>query len=277
MTIELTLPDGALSNGEKANVNISNGNIILTRQDGSLITPSYMKRDVAHNRAKGSKSRTQYNIQQGHVSIGGLKELSKFDKIFFIDTNTKVIDEEKVSISCFIVCRLLSEGAGYRFHFEKALHAFEFRNVTNNPECLAILKIAHDVSITSKEGQQFAIVTDTELGLHDQFNRQEKPIYGEYYLPNNFKLLYASADTGQEGLNRIFKFCDAEATKTLEYLVEGSIKCSPLFSIIEDPSAIYRYMSRTDVEFSSQIISEIKIEPKSKIRLYGKRKKNTEE
>jgi hypothetical protein len=66
-----------------------------------------------------------------------------------------------------------------------------------------------------------AIVTDSDLGLHDAINARTTPLYGDVLLPPNFTVLYASGDTGTEATNRILAFCDKQAKMTLRAMLAG--------------------------------------------------------
>lgn len=234
-----------------------------------------MLRAIQYDRPKGPKIQGRY-IQTNHlVTVGGLKELAQYDSIFIIDTNTRTLEKGRVSIACFICCQLIPEGEKFRVECDGKLNIYEFHNVRGNPELLSILKVANDV--LNSEGYQAnhksAIVTDTELGSHDSINSRTTPIFGPHCLPRGFTLLYASAETGQEVLNRIIRICDHQAANYFNYLEKGIIKDSEFRVLSEDSSVKYRYMSRDDLEIVNPVVGGISIGEGTKLSLYGMKSK----
>jgi hypothetical protein len=60
------------------------------------------------------------------------------------------------------------------------------------------------------DGKRYAIITDSDLGLHGAYNERSEPYFADYLLPNNFTLVYAT-DKGRDLANQVIKLCDHEA------------------------------------------------------------------
>jgi hypothetical protein len=268
LSIQFRLPKG--SKAVKASIK-PNGEVVFTDEDGKEVIPEYMDRAVHYARAKGPKIQTRRRIVGTQVSVGGLTELAHYDSILVIDTNTKIVNGEKVSAVCFISCRFTPEGDKVRIGCEGKLNIYEFHNVPGNPEMLAILKVARDISRSARPRKRLkiAFVTDSEMQTHDEINARRRPIYDGHYLPRGFSLHYASADTGQEAVGRLMRFCDRQSSKYLQYLNEGSVRQSELKFLKEDPAVSYRYMSRDDLEIVNPVIRGISVSPGSTVSLYG--------
>jgi hypothetical protein len=249
------------------------GEIVFTDDAGNIVTPEYMERAVHYDRLKGPKIQTRNKTTADHVSIGGLQEFAQYDSVFVLDTNKKTIKDKEIAAACFVCCRFIPEGKQFRIECDGKLNVYEFHNVpaNENPEMLAVLKVALDItsSVGSSKPPRIAFVSDSELGLHDKINAGQVPIYGNYHLPPGFVLHYASAETGQEAINRIIKFCDKQSSNYLRYLEEGSVKVSELNTLKEDPSVQYRYMFREDLEIVNPIVGGIAIQPGTRFALYG--------
>lgn len=270
LTIQFQLPEGC--GNVKATISPS-GEIVFTDEHGNIVVPEYMDRAVQYSRSKGPKIQSRQKVVGNLVTVSGLSELTKYDSVFVTDANTRTLGNREVSAACFICFRFHPEGEKVRIESEGKLNIYEFHEVPENPEMLAILKVARDVHRSGGEGIRVgvAFVTDSELGNHDDINLRRRPIYGNHYLPEGFSLHYASSDTGQEGLNRLIRFCDKQASKYLTYLEEGTVKRSPLRTLEEDPRVLYRYMFRDDLEIVNPVVGGIRTQPGTTVSLYGLR------
>ncbi len=69
------------------------------------------------------------------------------------------------------------------------------------------------------ENLKIGIIVDSDLGNIDRYNNRESPIYGNFYLPANMHLVYASTDGGKEyAANRLISLADKESSKLLTVL-----------------------------------------------------------
>jgi hypothetical protein len=146
-------------------------------------------------------------------------------------------------------------------------------NVKGNPELLAILKVATDVSewpMFRKSGN-IVIVTDTELGSHSAMNSRAVSLCGPYLLPTGFTLMYASRDTGAEATNKVFRMCDQLATGYLRQLEAKTLPQSPLLVLREDVTVKYRYINHSGVEIVNPLIRGFALGPDAILNIYGVR------
>lgn len=273
LSIQFSLPEGT----DPAKISIKpTGEIVITGKDGEEVVPDYMDRSMHYDRPKGPKVQGRHTLSNDSATIGGLKELAHYDSIFVIDTNTKDSKQGSISVACFVCFRFIPEGEKFGVECEGGrLNVYEFHNVGGNPELLSILKVANDVlGSGGKKGEQnFAFVTDTELGSHDSINSREAPLYGPHALPAGFRLLYASSDTGQEVLNGLIRFCDRQADNYFRYLEQGTVKDSEFRVLSEDNSVKYRYMYRDDLEIENPMIGGVSIGDGTQVSLYGMKSK----
>lgn len=270
MSIEFRLPEG--SRASRASIR-PDGSIVITDADGTEIVPEFMNREVFYQRPRKPKVQTRWRLEGGLTSISGIPELAKYESLFAIDTATRSINDERVSVAAFFAIRVLPEGDKFRIAPEPNLNIYEFRRAGGNPEMLAILKVANDVAGTPglRQACRFAIVTDSELGAHDEINSRTKPIYGHHLLPSQFTLVYASADTGHEFLKKLVLFCDRQADFYFRELARGAIEDKPLQPLTEDPTVEYRFYRRKGLEVENAIVSGPSLAPGSKVTLYGRR------
>jgi hypothetical protein len=75
----------------------------------------------------------------------------------------------------------------------------------------------HLVLSEIKSRLKMGLVVDSYLDIHQDINARKTPYYKGVNLPENFTLVYASADKPNEGLaNKMIHQCDAESSKILK-------------------------------------------------------------
>lgn len=261
LKITIELPNG--HNADRVSIG-ADGAITLLNKDGSALIPSQVERSAFYERPKGLKYQSRTIFEQKLASVGGLDELSGFDRIIAIDTNTILFDGIKVSAAFFIVCRLIREANGFRVEsLDGSGHTYEFHDVSGNPEMLAILKVANDTIRTSgfTSPIKIAFITDSDMNRHEAISRQEQPIYGNQFLPTGFELHYASVDTGQELANKLLRFCDKESTRYLKRLRRGetSFRKTGLPALKEDGAVGYRYHYYPSFTMDNPIVTGVAV------------------
>lgn len=169
------------------------------------------------------KEKVLYSVPDKVVFDVLLFLASDFDVFWAIDTNTKDVGEERVSVSCVLECyaqliaptrvevlrrkhgnivfRNCPKGEAERFGWSRLV-----KMITSQPKYSANLRIG--------------VVTDHDMARHSHYNARELPIYGELYLPPNFTLMYARDDKMENVVNLLIKECDKDAETVLQQLKE---------------------------------------------------------
>lgn len=274
LTIQFRLPEGAKTSSLAIE---PSGRIVFTDEDGKNVVPEYMERVISHhrpNRPDKPKVLARHKQTNALATVGGLQELTRYDSIIVIDTNTNTLKQESVSIACFIRCQVLPEGENFRFVCEEGrLNVYEFYNIGGKPEMVSILKVANDIlnSAEKQEELNIAIVTDSELGSHDSINSRKTPVFGPHCLPKGFTLLYARERPLQDTLNRLILICHKQANTHLSYLKQSIVE-SPEFQVLpEDHSVKYRFATYDDFKLMNSTVSGITIAEGTEITLFRKK------
>lgn len=217
-------PNGIIHEGNYAITNESSNKVTFNNKS---IEASFALKESYKRHNKNDKVLRQLPIES--FSLDYLfdnnsihKLLTGFDLIFAIDTNTITIKDKLVSVAfCFMgnVYYTSENVIECKYgHFNN----FEY-NSLNSSE--AEKKGVYDTiqSIISNknynEKLNIAIISDADLIQHQKINNCEIPILNDFFLPANFQLLYASADSGSENiLNRLIKLCDKACTYKLKTL-----------------------------------------------------------
>lgn len=257
--IQLGIPSGVTLRRVRVGLN---GNISLEDMNGQSVEATDVVRTVHYPRTKGPKI-------QSRSEVGGLQQLARFDALCGLDTNTRVIAGEKVSVACFFFCWLVPDKGKYRVEGDGKIRFYELRNVDGNAELLAIAKLAIDLPrFLPSKMKRVAVVTDCELGLHEQFNRRSLPIYKNLFLSKPATLVYASSDTGNELINRIIRTCDSQSTQLLRWLEAGAVIQSPLYPLPEDRNVRFRYLQNKMIILKGEA-REPTLQPGTKVEVYG--------
>ena len=231
----------------------SSGDVHFTDENRRAVMPLRMDRSLYYQREKGPKIQNRVHIENGVSSVGGVKELTFYDSVIVIDTNT-ANDDKNLSVSCFLHCKFI-EGIDERVWIScesTQINWLELHNPLGNPELLAILKVALCISEWPefRVEDKIAIVTDTELRSHSAINDRTMPLWGQYMLPKGFSLHYASADTGRDALNQLMRLCDKLATEQMERIRNGRLPVQTVLGVLEEDN-------RIQIGFSSVLGLEI--------------------
>lgn len=259
----------------KASVNES-GDFVFIGEFGEEITPISISREMYHDRPKGPKIRSKQVLQSGQGAVSGFSQLTKYDAIFAIDTNTAEVDGNPVSVTGFCPFRLTQNEDGFVVqNLEDSVQIYEFEGKVDNPEMMAISMLVSDLTkcSTVDESQAIAIITDTKLDSIDLFNERSKPIYLDCFLPEGFTLIYASTDTGNEILNKFIRICDKAAELTIRERRAGDAPEVPFQPIVEFPSVKVRVGRRNDkITIENPIVSDFGIEAAEEVAMFGLKK-----
>ncbi|MBI5416456.1 SEC-C domain-containing protein [Candidatus Poribacteria bacterium] len=148
---------------------------------------------------------------------------SNFDVICAIDTNTRVINNNSVSIASVFECH--KDPNIRQFTINKCGNIF-FKNFTNNEsEKHSLVKLINLLNRNPYyKNKKTAIITDHDRDNHNKFNERELPLLREFYLPDNCTIVYANSDKKKESiLNFLIASCDKDAKNLLDQLSEKGI------------------------------------------------------
>lgn len=188
---------------------------------------------VHYNRPKGPKVIAKIPQPGSDYYMSPFSFVEHFDVIFAIDTNTKTIKGVKHSVGAMSVLDLLRvkrNNRGLVREVEANMNMFgalmHGRNYSINPEPIFWATGIHEGIMKLYPGynssQTIGVVVDSDLSKIDAWNKREIPLFKEQYLPQNFYLIYASADSGSDFiLNQLLKLCDKEANLQFDRIERG--------------------------------------------------------
>lgn len=177
----------------------------------------------SYKRKKGSKVLAS-GIVTGDKLFHPESLLCGFDQLFIIDTNTKDIGGHTLSVSGVIHAYVSDALDGEVKLMYLPICAFEFWNPQCDPERLGWLALIDGIQGNDElSGKKTGIVVDSSLGQLDAINNKEAPIVSDHLLPDGFNLIYASADIGVAGVNKMIKMCDWLSTREIRIIAKERI------------------------------------------------------
>ena len=151
--------------------------------------------------------------------------LTRFRHILFLDTNTRKIGDDLVSVCSIISCPqpLLLGGNGNMIANPKIGCAIEFRGARVPAEQLGWLYAMEKFDLGNLRGTQskVAVVTDHDLGNHGTYNTRERDIAGLRKMPPEFELIYGCADRGEhQFVNSLMSTADWHSSRMLDLIAQ---------------------------------------------------------
>jgi hypothetical protein len=196
-------------------------------KDNKTITPVRAFVESGYNRKKGLKSLVRANLNPNQLYINPNRSIEGYDLILAIDTNTRQLDNEQVSLTAVVVGKNVNVQIPGNIVMDIGVgQCFDFRNAKCKPENLGWYQIIQMLQRNPSFNDQMkvAFIVDSDLGNLKAFNEQIKPILNDYFLPNNFTLIYASAENPTESIaNKMIAEADSVSRNLLKYIIENNI------------------------------------------------------
>lgn len=199
-----------------------NGEIQLMYQ-GKTVTPVSATVELNHPRQNGEKVIAQSNVSPNMLRSHPDAVFEEFDVVFALDTNTKIVKGRKISVTGVVLAQLLHAKSGYHPLLKfAAIHCLEFWDAKDFPERIgwaeAILGIKNNPSFN--DSTRLGIIVDAHLDDLKKINGRQEPVYGDIYLPQNARLLYASADKKNDSAaNMLMTLADKKAKVLLQDII----------------------------------------------------------
>lgn len=211
-----------------------NGEVALFHK-GQQINPVQAHLETSYERGKKAKVLHKSEIPVEKLKTDIHASFCNYDLFYVIDTNTRIVNNHKISIACVLLCKFQPSG-DMTLAFFAPIHAFEFWNIVDKPENIAWREAIMAIMANPDYKKEFrtGILVDSDLGDIPAFNSRHKPIIDDFYLPDNFELIYASADVGKEYfVNKLISECDKEANKIFK-IIETAPHDHPSLVTVED-------------------------------------------
>jgi len=219
--------------------------------EGQPVIPkrAWIEKSYARNN-KGAKILLQVPLNEEHLMLSPDNIVRDFDLVYAIDTNTRKIKDGQISLASIILGQMDRLNANVFLY--APVHCLELRNVKCRPENLAwklsIEMMQRNPGFSS--ALKVALIVDSDLDNLKRYNECEMPIYGSYYLPNNFQFIYAGADVKKETIpNKLIRVADKEASQLLDFITNNDTE-KDLCVVENEPYTHFRFWNCVETERS---------------------------
>ena len=179
-------------------------------------------REISYKRKKGHKTLSKVPLSKNKLYLNDESNLVAYDLIIAIDTTTKIIKSDLVSITGITVLNWLNESEySYSTPF-----CIAFTNLREPQEKIGWLAGMQKLQLLGrfKKDSNILLVVDAYLGELDAINKRTAPIYKNVYLPQGFDICYASSDTGAEYVtNKLIRNSDKISNTVMKYIADNEI------------------------------------------------------
>lgn len=193
------------------------GEDILASEFIKMAQPDHVFTKIEYPKDKGGSKTTC--VVPGRAIINVNRYLAKnFDLIFAIDTNTKQIENDHISIAVVLEAKVVGGLQNEIAELETNIRFFGFKNcpIDQSEKYSWSILIRDILSGLKYKGLQIALITDHDKDNHSNYNSRRLPIVGDYLLPGNVTLMYASSDSGKDNImNELMKECEKQSRDLL--------------------------------------------------------------
>ncbi|MCW8132874.1 MAG: hypothetical protein KIS92_21180 [Planctomycetota bacterium] len=201
---------------------LKNGKIEVEEKDrDAKITIQITNRKARTNAKKPFKPFLKYYIDPSRPFSGFDEDFEHLHEMYAVDTSNRQLtngDDLKVCVAILGKATPRNPSKyGEECKFD-LLPSYVFITRHNNPELIGLHWLVYGIQNSAgyDPNRKIGLVLDTEFSLQDEFNLRKRPYLADYYLPDNFTIIYASSDTGQHLPNKMIRICDVEGKRGLK-------------------------------------------------------------
>jgi len=192
--------------------------------NGRPLLPVQANIEVSYNRNKGPKSLVNANTNPSLLYPNPNRVLEQFDLIIAVDTNWKDVDGERIAVTATIYGRNTKIKVREHTSIEMGIRqCFEYRNPACKPENLGWQQIIEMLQRNPEYNKtmKVALIVDSDLNMLKDYNKRLKPVIDGFYLPENFELIYASAESSSESIaNQMIAKADSISRTLLNQIIK---------------------------------------------------------
>ena len=190
---------------------------------GSAMVNTYS--ETSYDRLKGPKVLTRTPISGPGLQIDPNDAVIRnYDLLVAVDTNTRQIAEQLVSVTGIIVGTHAQHPSGGTAVAYRTPFCLEFVDVVAQPErvgWMMAIRELRDHNVIPGDAR-VGLIVDSDLSNLPSYNARRITLYGDFFLPERVQLIYASSDAGRGYLaNKLIQMADRAAHQVLDYLAAG--------------------------------------------------------
>lgn len=200
---------------------------------------------IESNYARGNKGpkillRAPLSSEQDLI-LNPSRIVKDFNLVYAIDTNTQKIGNDQISVSGIVLGKMHSFLPDIFLY--APVHCLEFRNIKTTPENVAWKSVIEMIQRNPgfRPALKVALIVDSDLDNLKRYNERDVPISESFYLPGNFRFIYASADVGIENVpNKLIRIADKESSQLLDFIAQHNVE-KDLHAVKNEPYTHFRF------------------------------------
>jgi len=208
--------------------------VLKVKRGEEVVSARKVELTTQYKRLKKPKILNKMEFSRSsEFTVSASDALKSYSQVWGIDTNKKDLFGHFANASGVTVCSTDGEGVFY------PVAGILFGQTKGNPELFGwrnfIEFIVNDEHYDSNS--KYGLIVDSELSEIPEMNAGDIAIHGDFYLPSNWKLIYATSDSGKECiLNKVISESDKTSTKVLNRLLarESNEKSKDFWAPIMD-------------------------------------------
>lgn len=202
---------------QKVLLDYANGILNIYDKRGEKLTPENITFLRLRERVNGKKQKIISKIENvNSMSLNIGRYIDTFDEIFAVDTNTKKIKGQYYSKGILAkLVKVKDDSSSFEIEISRIISS---ENNTFKPEMEQAVwnRAISELQVMIPEDKKIALIVNCDLENIEMYNTRKMKIRNDKFLPENFILIYASADISDSIFNKMIRFCDKEATRLLE-------------------------------------------------------------
>ncbi|MDF9401536.1 hypothetical protein ABMX65_22720 [Vibrio vulnificus] len=189
---------------------------LKVKQGEEVVSARKIESTIQYERAKKPKILNKIEFSRSsEFTVSSSDALKSYNQVWGIDTNRKDLFGYFANVSGITVCSTDGEDVFY------PVASIIFGQTKGNPELFGWRKFIEFVVNNEKydSNSKYGLIVDSELSEISAINDGNVAIHGDFYLPSNWKLIYATSDSGKDSiLNKVISESDKTSTKVLDKL-----------------------------------------------------------
>lgn len=193
---------------------------IALYSDDTLIAPTTASIETHYERPSKRKVLNRVSVSSPTLSHNLNDVITQFSSLVAIDTNTRVINNRRISASGIVTADIELDDGACRLLLRRSL--LEIRGLPEHDEeqyawHILFRILANDPQF--RDQARIGVIVDSNADRIDAMNHRDVHVWPGCFVPSNAQLLYATSDAGTEYFpNMMIRDCDTLASQLLEHL-----------------------------------------------------------
>lgn len=173
---------------------------IIIERDGKRVSPAHSNFLSFYEGETKNRILSDVPFSRGRdYTVCPIETVRSYDHVWAIDTNRR--NAFGVTLNVAALCAI-DPVSGDKI---ERIGGMLFGKTSGNAECYGWRRWIEFIQRSADPKGRYAIIVDSEFGVIEQMNKRLVPVHGQFMLPSNFTIIYASDRAADSILNRAIK------------------------------------------------------------------------